>query len=549
MKRYDRANLRHDLLAGGVVAVMLVPQGMAYAMLAGVPPVVGLYASTLPLIVYVLFGSSRQLAVGPVAMMSLLVFTGVSTLAAPGSEQYVGLVISLAFLVGAIQLALGLLRLGFLLNFLSHAVISGFTSAAAIIILLSQLGHLLGIPSTSGHSAFHLLLGFAQGVGATHAVTLIIGLISLAILILFKWKAPRFPAPIVVVASSILLVYLFGLDRYGVSVVGHVPKGLPVFSLPALSLDSLKALFPIALTVVFVGVMESVSVAEWIAAKEKYKIDSNREFIGLGLANLTASLISAFPVTGGFSRTAVNYQAGARSGLASIFSAALILVTLILLTPVFYYLPHTVLAAVVMVAVTGLIDIRGAKKLFSIKKTDGWTLYLTFFCTLVLGSELGILSGICFSLLVFIWRSSHPHAAELGYLEKEEVFRNLLRFPEAKTYRGVVIIRIDAPLFFANMGFLETLLRKRLAERPDVQWVILDFSGVNDMDAVAIRTLEELMETYGERQIHFLFAGMKGPVRDMVDRAGWKQRIGERTQYLSVTHALQGIGVEEPRGS
>ena len=547
MKRYERANLRHDLLAGGVVAVMLVPQGMAYAMLAGVPPVFGLYASTLPLIVYVLFGSSRQLAVGPVAMMSLLVFTGVSALADPGSEQYLGLVIGLALLVGAIQLAMGLLRLGFLLNFLSHAVISGFTSAAAIIIFMSQLGHLLGIQSTSGHSASHLVLGFVKGVGGTNPVTLTIGLVSMAILFLFKWKAPRFPAPIVVVAGSILLVYFLGLDRYGVSIVGHVPKGLPGFSFPPLSVDSLQALFPLALTVVFVGVMESISVAEWIAAKEKYKIDSNQEFIGLGMANLTASLVSAFPVTGGFSRTAVNYQAGARSGLASVFSAAMILVTLTLLTSVFYHLPHTVLAAVVMVAVTGLIDIRGAKQLFIIKKADGWTLLLTFFSTLILGIEQGILSGIFFSLLVFIWRSSHPHAAELGYLEKERVFRNLLRFPESKTYGGVIIIRIDASLFFANMGFLETLLRKRLAERPEVQWVIMDLTGVNDMDAVAIRTLEELMETYGERHIQFLFAGMKGPVRDMVDRAGWGQRFGERTQYLSITHALQAIGVEEWR--
>ena len=269
---YRRKDLKGDLTAGLIVAIMLVPQGMAYAMLAGLPPVLGLYASTLPLVVYVLFGSSRQLAVGPVAMMSLLVFAGVSPLASPGSEKYVSLVLLLSLMVGVIQFCLGLFRAGFIVNFLSHAVISGFTSAAAILILLSQLHHLFGIPSSGGHSAMSSLKGVIQGMGGVHPATLGIGLASILILIIFKRKRPNFPAPIVVVAASTLVVYFFGLDQSGVKIVGHVPKGLPSISIPEWSLESFELLFPAALTILFIGFMESISIAEWVAGREKNKI-------------------------------------------------------------------------------------------------------------------------------------------------------------------------------------------------------------------------------------------------------------------------------------
>jgi len=544
LQNYKRENLKGDLAAGLIVAIMLVPQGMAYAMIAGLPPVVGLYASTFPLVIYVLFGSSRQLAVGPVAMVSLLVFAGVSPFAEPGSEKYVSLVLLLSLMVGVIQLCMGLLRAGFIVNFISHAVISGFTSAAAMIILLSQLHHLFGIKAAwGGHSAIHLLEKVIHGVGEIHPITLGIGLGSLLVLMIFKRKLPNFPAPIVVVVLSTLAVFLFGLDRHGVSIVGHVPKGLPPLSWPGWGLDSLRDLIPAALTILFVGFMESISIAEMIAAKEKYKIESNQELIGLGLANMVGSFFSAYPVTGGFSRTAVNYQAGAKTGLASMVTAAIILLTLLFFTSLFHYLPHAVLAAIIIVAVAGLIDIKGVKHIFHLKRIDGYTMILTLMVTLIFGSEKGILIGVAFSLLVFIWRSSHPHTAELGYLEKENVFRNLKRFPEAKTYPEALILRVDASLYFANMAFLEDFLRKRIVEKPEVKWIIMDLSGVNDIDAVAIDRLSEIMDNYRDQGIQFIWANMKGPVRDLVSRAGWGERYGKHMEYPSIYHALKGVGL------
>ena len=544
LRNYKRNDIRGDLSAGAIVAVMLVPQGMAYAMLAGLPPVMGLYASTLPLIAYALFGSSRQLAVGPVAMMSLLVFAGVSPLAEPGSEEYIRLVLMLSLMVGAIQFAMGLFRLGFFINFFSHAVISGFTSAAAMVICLSQLSHLLGIKLSVQHSIFPLLAEAAQRVGETNLIALTMGVIIIVVQLFLRKKVPRFPAPLLVLAGSTLLVYALRLDRWGVSIVGQVPKGLPAFSLPAFSVESFRLLFPLALTILFVGFMESISVAKTIAVREKYKIDSNQELKGLGLSNIVASFFFAYPVTGGFSRTAVNYEAGARTGLASVISAALIILVLFFFTPLFHYLPKCALASIVMVAVIGLIDMKEAKHLFRVKKADGWTLALTFAVTLAVGSEQGILIGMAFSLLVFIWRSSHPHTAELGYVEKEDVFRNIKRFPEVKTYPEALILRVDASLYFANMGFLEDRLRKSLIERPEVKWVIIDLSGVNDIDAVAIDALEEVIENYHQKGIQFLFAGMKGPVRDLVGKAGWEEKYGERIKYPSIQHALQSIGLQ-----
>jgi SulP family sulfate permease len=540
LRHYKRSDLRGDLSAGLVVAIMLVPQGMAYALLAGLPPVIGLYASTIPLLVYTLFGSSRQLAVGPVAMISLLVFAGISDFAEPGSEQYLGFVFLLALIVGVTQIAMGLFRIGALINFLSHAVISGFTSAAAIIIILSQLSSLLGIKSSGGHSALHLFIDLVRKMGDANPITFIIGFASITLLVIVKKKRPRFPAPILVVAASIGATSLFSLDRLGVSIVGHVPGGFPAFSMPSMDIESLEVLFPTALTVLFVGFMESFSIAKWVAARERYKIDSNKELIGLGLANIAASFSSSYPVTGGLSRTAVNYEAGARTGLASIISVLIILVTLMFFTSFFYYLPNAALAGIVIVAVTGLIDLKEARHLFRVKPIDGWMMILTFLATLLLGSQNGMVIGVVFSLLVFIWRSAHPHAAELGYLEKEGIFRNIRRFPEARTYPGVLILRVDASLYFANMSFLEDLLRKTIEEKKGLRWVIMDLSGVNDMDGVAIDALEEIMEMYRPRGIEFLFAAMKGPVRDLVAKAGW-EKYGKQIKFNTLQAAIEEI--------
>ena len=536
---YRRSDLRGDLSAGLIVAIMLVPQGMAYAMLAGLPPVMGLYAATVPLVVYALFGSCRQLAVGPVAMISLLVFAGLSPLAEPGSEKYVSLALLLALMVGISKLILGVTRMGFLVNFLSPAVISGFTSAAAIIIFLSQLHHLLGIPPTRGHSFLQLLEGTAARLGEIHFLTGGIGVGCAAVLLFLRHLLPRFPAPLAVVIAGALLVQTLGLEQAGVKVVGHVPRGLPAFSIPALEAPALKDLLPVALTILFVSFMESIAVARMIAARERYRVDPNQEFIGLGLANVIGSLFMSYPVTGGFSRTAVNYQAGARTGLASLFAAMLVLLVLLFLTPLFHFLPHAVLAAIVLVAVTGLVDIKEVRRLFHLKRIDGWTLLATFAATLALGSIQGILGGVFLSLLVFIRRSAYPQVVELGYVEEEGGFRNLQRFPAARVDPEVLLLRIDASLYFANLESIRERLERKIGERPRTRWVILDFSAVNEIDAPAIDALEEIVARYGERQIRFLFAGMKGLLRDRVARAGWEEKYGAAFRYPSLHQALQ----------
>lgn len=538
LRSYHRGDVLPDLVAGLTTGCMLVPQAMAYAMLAGLPPTIGLHASTLPLVLYALFGSSRHLAVGPVAMVSLLVAAALSKLAAPGSPEYIALAASLALLVGGLQVVLGLARMGFLANFISHAVIVGFTSAAAIVILLSQVKHLLGVKLEPTESTLQLMAALWRSLPETSPVTLAVGGLAMAILTVLRSRAPRLPAAMLVVALGTLAAWALGLADRGLPVVGEVPAALPPLRVPQLDLAVASQLLPAALTILFVGLLESIAIAEMIAARERYRVDADRELVGLGLANVVAGLIAGYPVTGGLSRTAVNYQSGARTGLASVITAALVALTLLLLTPMFRFLPQAVLAAVVVAAVAALIDLRGMRRLFRLKRTDGWVAAVTFATTLALNVEVGILTGVALSLLQLIWRSSHPHIAELGYVEAEKAYLNIHRFPDATQVPEVLILRVDAALYFANMGFVESRLRHCLVERPDVRWVVLDLSGVNDIDAPAVHGLEELISSHRERGVTFLFAGMKGPVRDIIQRAGWDAQVGHWQECHSVQDAI-----------
>lgn len=541
IQNYKKNDLSGDFSAGFIVAIMLIPQGMAYAMLAGLPPVIGLYASTIPLFIYALFGTSRQLAVGPVAIVSLLVLAGVSTLAEPGSQEYISFVLLLMLMIGIIQFLMGIFRLGFLVNFLSHAVISGFTSAAAIIIGLSQLKNLLGI-KLADSNVFILLWDAIQKFSEINFITLIIGIVSIVLLVGIKRFIPKLPGPLVIVGLSILTVYVFQLSANGVSIVGVVPQGFPSLSVPIFNLSSIYALLPIAIAISFISFMESIAMAKAIAAKEKYKITPNKELISLGLANVGGSFFAGYPVTGGFSRSAVNHQAGARTPLASIITAVLILLTLLFFTGFFYYLPHAVLAAIIMVAVYSLIDVNEVKHLFKVKKMDGWTWMITFITTLMIGIEQGILFGVAFSLIVFIWRSAYPHVAELGYLKTEKVFRNTKRYLEAIVDPEVLIFRIDASLYFANMTFLENKLYERVGEKPLTKWIVFDFSSVNSIDAVAIQSLEEMMESYKKGDIEFVFAGVKNIIMDYLLRAEWDKRYARHLYHLTIDEALRSIG-------
>ncbi|MEC7519494.1 MAG: solute carrier family 26 protein [Myxococcota bacterium] len=532
-----RRDLPGDLSAGLTVAVMLIPQGMAYAMLAGLPPVVGLYASVVPLLVYAFLGTSRQLAVGPVAMVSLLVATGVGAIAELGSAAYVALAVVLAGMVGVIQLAMGLLRLGKLVTLLSHPVISGFTSAAAIIIGLSQLKHLLGAPIPRSARLHELLASAAQALPETSLVTLGIGAASIAILLGLKRWAPRFPGALTVVGLGTLATWGLGLHEAGVAIVGEVPAGLPRPGLPSFDLEQISALLPTALVISLVGFMESISVAKAFARKHRYEVDASQELTALGLANVAGTLFGAYPVTGGFSRTAVNGQAGARTGLASAITAVVIGVALLFFTPLFHFLPNAVLAAIVMTAVFGLVDLKEARHLWHVKRTDAGLLALTFAVTLFVGIEEGIGAGVLGSLALFVHRSTRPHHAILGRLPGTTSYRNVTRFPEAERVPGVTIWRFDASFYFANADYFRDQV-DRLLLGGGARALVLDASGINDLDASAVTTLEEVHARLDAAGVQLFVAHAKGPVRDVLERGGFTARLGADRFYLDLHEAV-----------
>lgn len=551
LPRYRRADLSGDITAGLTVAVMLVPQSMAYALLAGLPPVVGLYAALVPPALYALFGTSRQLAVGPVAMDSLLVAMGVGALAETGTDTYLAMAVLLGAMVGAIQLVLGLVRAGFLVNFLSRPVVSGFTSAAALIIGFSQLEHLIGIELPRDHRV-HLLLWEAVGeLGGAHIATVVLGAVAVFMLLGIKRLQSRMgralPGPLAVVALGTVAVIVFGLDGAGgVKVVGEVPGGLPALALPTFDVAWMTQLAPVAGTIALVAFMEAISVARFVASREKYKIDPNQELIGLGVANLGGALTGGYPVAGGFSRTAVNVQAGARTPLASLITAALVGLTLLVLTPLFRHLPIAALAAIIMVAVFGLIDVEAARRLWRTSKRDFALLAVTFVATLQLGITEGIATGVGASLALFIIFSTRPHYAVLGRLPGSNTFRNLEHYPHAETLPGVLMLRFDAPFYFGNMSFLEDRLETEERSRGPITHLILDASGINGLDASAASTLADLADDHARRGIEIRFAAVKGPVRLMMARVGLVERLGAQRFFFNLADAVADLDPEAP---
>lgn len=543
---YNRSDLRGDLSAGLTVGVMLIPQGMAYSMLAGLPPIYGLYASTIPLVLYAVFGTSRQLAVGPVAMVALLIATGISQLAEAGSADYIALAILLALLVGLIQLLMGVFRLGFLVNFLSHPVISGFTSAAALIIGLSQLKHLLGIDLGRSHFIHEILIEAFSRLAEVNASTFIVGVAGVAIIMVLKKVNKAIPGPLVAVIVSILAVMALNLAPNGVAIVGAIPEGLPALRVPDLTMEDVRSLMPIAITIALIGFMESIAVAKAIQRRHKnYEIDSNQELIGLGVANIGGAFFQAFPTTGGFSRTAVNDQAGARTGLASIVSAALILFTLLFLTPLFYNLPKAILASVIMVAVFGLIDVKEARYLWKVDRKDFTLLVISFLSTLLLGIEAGILVGVGLSLGLTIYKATYPHIARLGKIPDSDVYINVHRFPEAVEQDNLLIVRLDGQMWFANTGYFLDRLRVMERTKPALQHVIFVGGAVHNIDSTAVHELNDLIQGYKERGITFHASGFNGPVRDKMHQSGLMDLIGRKNFHLTVSDAVREINQVE----
>jgi SulP family sulfate permease len=559
--RYDRRDLPADLLAGLIVAIMLVPQGMAYALLAGLPPQVGLYAGILPLLIYGLLGTSRVLAVGPVAIVSLLVATSLQPLAAPGSAAYLQLALLLALLSGLLQILLGLLRAGFLVNFLSHPVLGGFTSAAAIVIGFSQIGNLLGF-KVPGADYFLLEVAYTLShLNQTNPVTLAIGLSALLYMLWCsrrlgpllrrrgvdeRWITPLTrSAPLQVVVFSTLAVMLLGLDeRFGVAIVGVVPAGLPPLTMPAFDPALWAALLPAALLISLIGYVESISVAKSLGAKRREKVDSNQELIALGAASVGAALSGGYPVTGGFSRSVVNFSAGARTGLASMITAVLVALTVLFLTPAFTYLPKTVLAAIIIVAVLGLVDLRRFRHLWAFSKGDALSFLVTFVAVLALGIEWGLLLGVATAVGIYLWRSSHPHMALVGRLGETQLYLNVLRH-EVKTCATAVCLRVDESLYFANTKALEDAVQALVADQPQVTHLVLLASSVNAIDASALETLEALHEELREAGVELHFAALKDIIYEKLARAGFVDIVGAERFHASMFLAMQAVGCEE----
>ncbi|UCH28328.1 MAG: solute carrier family 26 protein [Myxococcales bacterium] len=541
LREYQRADLGPDVVAGLTTAVMLVPQAMGYALLAGLPPIHGLYASVAPILLYAALGTSRHLAVGPVAMDSILVAGAVGAIATAGVEQYVLFAAALGVMVGVVQAGLGFLRAGFLVNFLSRPVVAGFTAAAALIIAASQLGHLLGVQVPRTHHVHRVVWEAIRSFSDWSWSTLAIGVASIVALVVCKKRLPRFPAALAVVVVATLVVWGLGLSTRGVSIVGEVPEGLPGFQIPVVDTAILVELIPAAATIALVSFMEAISVGRTFAQQHRYDIYPNRELIALGFANMAGGATGGYPIAGGFSRTAVNVRAGARTQLAALVTCAVVIVTLLVLTGAFYYLPKAALSAIIVAAVAGLIDIQGAREVYHVKRADFYLLVLTFVATLSLGIQWGILVGIAASVLLFLVRTTRPHFAVLGRIPASQTYVNIARHPLAETLPGIILVRIDAQFYFGNVSFLKETVRTLISESEDpVRFFVLEAAGVNALDSAAAATLDELDEELAAQGIKLVLTRIKGPVRDVLHRTGLLEKLArEGRLYLSTHRAIE----------
>lgn len=557
LRSYRRSDLAADALAGTIVAVLLVPQAMAYAMLAGLPPEVGLYASIAPLVLYALLGTSRTLAVGPVAVVSLLVASGLAEFGALEPSEVLGLAALLALAVGVVQLGMGLLHAGFLVNFLSHPVVSGFTSAAALVIAFSQADHLLGISGPRESTPWRSIAGTLARVPEANPIALVVGALALVLLVLHprmsttwlmhrgapNWLRALLPraAPLLVVVLGTLAALTLGLpERAGLAIVGEIPSVLPRPSLPVLDLAALRQLAPTVMAISLVGFLESFAVAQALATRRRESVDGSQELVALGVANLGSALFGGYPVTGGFSRSMVNFSAGARTGVASIVTALLVALTLVALTPLMFYLPRAVLAAIIIVAVLPLVDLAAVRRAWAYSRADGAALIVTFAAVFVLGVELGIIAGVVFSLVVFLARSSRPHLAVVGRVGDSENYRNIERHA-VQTDEQLLALRIDESLYFGNVRYLEQRIHARVGADPKLRHVLLIASGINFVDVTGLECLEQCVATLARAGVDLHLAEVKGPVMDRLEGCGFADRLGRDHFHLSTHAAFQKL--------
>lgn len=554
IKHYNRGQFSQDATAALIVTMLLIPQSLAYAMLAGVPPEVGLYSSILPLVLYALFGTSTSLSVGPVAVASLMTATSLAAIAEQGTASYLTGAITLALLSGVMLVVMGVMKLGMITNLLSHSVISGFISASGIIIALSQLKHIFGIEA-HGDNIVTQLLSMMENIGQFKPTTFVIGVSVVAFLLLARRYAKRFfimlnvpetsaaslakTAPILGVLSSLALVYAYDLQFHGVAITGHIPAGLPSlgFTLPPLEL--IRDLALPALVISIIGYVESISVGKTLGAKRREKVQPNQELIGLGAANIASGVSGGFPVTGGFSRSVVNFDAGAVTQLASIMTAIGIMIASLLFTPMLYFLPKATLAATIIVAVTTLIDFSILKKTWRFSRSDFYAVFATIVITLLLGVEVGVASGVGLSIALHLYRTSKPHVAEVGLIKDTEHFRNVKRY-QVQTSPTLLCLRPDESLFFANAAFLEDHILDTINQRQEIAHVIIQCSAVNEIDFSALEMLETINSQLDNIDIKLHFSEVKGPVMDHLECSGFLKHLSGNI-YMSQFKAFKDL--------
>ena len=547
---YNKSLLQKDLISGTTVGIMLIPQGMAYAMIAGMPPIYGLYAALVPQLVYALMGTSRQLAVGPVAMDSLLVAAGVGALGLVNEEDYIATVLFLTLLIGGIQFLMGIFKMGFFVNFLSKPVISGFTSAAAILIGFGQLNHILGT-NFAQSSRIHELIGNIIGsLEYVHWLTFGLGAGSILLIFVLNRFIKKLPVPLFMVVLGILAVAIFGLETRGIHIVGEIPKGLPGFQAPEFQWDKIGQLMPIAITVALFGFMESVSIAKTVEEKHpEYELDADQELRALGVSNILGSFFQSFSVSGSFSRTAVNDQAGAKTGMSLIFSTLIIAGVLLFLTPLFYNLPAVILGAIIIVSVVGLIDIKYPLILWKNRKDEFLLLFATFLMTLFIGLMEGILFGVLLSLMLLVYRISKPHMAVLGRIKDTSYFKNIDRFSgDVEIEADKLVLRFDAQLYFGNKDYFKKQLYRQIDKKgPVLKYIILNAEPINYIDSSAASMLERVILDLRQRNIHFLIAAAIGPTRDILYSSGIVKILGEENLYVQTIDAVNGCAEQSER--
>ena len=539
----DKDVLRGDILAGVTVALILIPQSMAYAQLAGLPAYYGLYISLLPVMIAALWGSSRQLATGPVAVVSIMTATALAPVAT-SPEHYIALAMFMALLVGLFQLFLGVFRLGLVVNFLSHPVIVGFTNAAALVIGLSQLSKIFGV-TMPGNVSDHFLgrvWGVLEQVGDTHILTLLMALAALTIMLGLKKYFEKMPGVLIAVSTTIVISWLFGFEEKGGAVVGHIPEGLPDFQVPLFSFDLFGTLLPAAIVIALVGFMEAISIAKAMAAKTKDHIDPNQELIGQGLANIAGSFTQAYPASGSFSRSAVNLKSGARTGFSSVVTAIIVVITLLFLTPLLYHLPQSVLAAVIMMAVFGLINFSAVKHAMKVNKHDGIASIVTFVATVGLAPHLdqGVLLGASLAIGLYLYRTMSPHIAFLGR-HPDGTLRDITVYDNLPVDEKIVAIRFDGTLYFANVAYFEDAILNASADKPNAKFILVVGNGINQIDASGEEVLHHLVERLRDNGVQLVFSGLKHQIIEILERTHLKENIGGNHFFPTSNEALVDI--------